>query len=265
MQFSQTEEVTIAEKGNKLALKKAQPAAIIEALYDEMEMLVPLTEVEQRLLSNLSVLPAENMPYTLLKTLLAPPDAMEFTSTLTGLAKRGWLEKSEQESESFYKISPVVQEITRHKNKANLLVYCETLIDTLIKKLDYQPGIGHFLNASYEEAALYSRYAEAVMVCFQETDYNLSLLCDRIGNYHKTTGNLSQALKFFNEDSRLTKELYQAYPDDVEFKNSLAISYSKLGNTHTALGNLDRALGFYEECHLLEKELYQAYPDNVVI
>ena len=121
LQLSKTENVTLADKGNNPALKKVQPTAIIGALYDEMEMVVPLTEVEQRWLSNrLAVLPAEHVPYALLKTLLAPPDAQEFSSALTGLAKRGWLEKSEQKSGSFYKISPVVQEITRHKNKENL-------------------------------------------------------------------------------------------------------------------------------------------------
>ena len=263
LRLSQTENVTVAEKGHHPALKKANPTDIIAALYDEMEMVVPLTEAEQRLLCNLAVLPAENVAYDLLKTLLAPPDAKAFSGTLTDLAQRGWLEKSLLKNASCYKISPVVQEITRHKNKENLPAYCETVINTLIEKLAYQPGIGHFLNASYQEAALYSRYAVAVTSCFQETDFNLSLLCDCIGNYHQTTGNLDQALGFYKEAHRLENELYDAYPDNVDFKNSWAIACARVGTIHAALGHLDQAWGFYKEYQRLAKELYDAYPDNV--
>ncbi len=76
-------------------------------------------------------------------------------------------------------------------------------------------------------------------------------------------GNLDKALGFYEDDIKLTKELYAAYPNNVEFKNGLAISYSKLGETHTSLGNLDKALGFYEDDIKLTKELYAAYPNNV--
>jgi len=46
---------------------------------------------------------------------------------------------------------------------------------------------------------------------------------------------LDQALEFFEDEIDLFKELYEAYPNNVSFKNGLAISYSKLGATHTAL------------------------------
>ncbi|MEZ4826583.1 MAG: hypothetical protein R3C61_09870 [Bacteroidia bacterium] len=41
----------------------------------------------------------------------------------------------------------------------------------------------------------------------------------------------------------------EAYPNNVSFKNGLAISYEKLGETHTALGQLDRARAFFEQYH----------------
>ncbi len=59
------------------------------------------------------------------------------------------------------------------------------------------------------------------------------------------------------------KELYAAYPQNVSFKNGLAISYEKLGETHSDLGNLQQALTFFEDYNNLEKELYAAYPQNV--
>ena len=84
-----------------------------------------------------------------------------------------------------------------------------------------------------------------------------------LGNTHNSLGNLGKALSFYQDFTILMKELYEAWPDNVSFKNGLAISYSKLGETHTKLGNLDKALIFFEEHSRLEKELYEANKQNV--
>ncbi|MGH7597030.1 MAG: tetratricopeptide repeat protein [bacterium] len=131
------------------------------------------------------------------------------------------------------------------------------------EKLQYELGTGHFLNSTYAEAAVFARYAETVVAAFSEAKNEIAILCDRIGSYHKTTGNLDKALGFFEEYKRLKKELYDADPNNVPFKNGLAISYEKLGDTHTALGNLDQALRFFEDENDLFKKLYGAYPNNV--
>jgi tetratricopeptide (TPR) repeat protein len=70
-------------------------------------------------------------------------------------------------------------------------------------------------------------------------------------------------LKYYEDYFKLSKELFEAYPNHVEFKNGLAISYSKLGSTHTSLGNLDKALKYYEDYFKLSKELFEAYPNHV--
>ncbi|MEM9195447.1 MAG: peroxidase family protein, partial [Myxococcota bacterium] len=57
-------------------------------------------------------------------------------------------------------------------------------------------------------------------------------------------GSLDKALTYYEQRSQLGEELYAAYPNNVSFKNGLAISYSKLGETHSALGSLDKALTF---------------------
>jgi tetratricopeptide (TPR) repeat protein len=263
LELTQSETVRLPEKGSHFAFKKVKPADVIATLYDEMEMIVPLTEAEQKLLSNLAVFPAENLPFSLLKALLTPEDVREFSRILTGLAQRGWIEKSIQKNGSYYKVSPVVQEITRYKNKVNLFFHCQTLIYNLIEKLKYQAGIGHFLSASYEEAAIYSRYSESLISYFAETDYNLSLLCDSTGNYCQTTGNLEKALKYYGKYNSLAKELFKMKPDDAGVKDNLAISCAKLGTIQMSLGNSDQAREFYQEYNRLEKELYEAFPDNV--
>ena len=61
----------------------------------------------------------------------------------------------------------------------------------------------------------------------------------------------------------MEKELYESYPNNVSFKNSLAISYAKLGQTHASLGHLEEALRFFEQDLQLTKELYDSYPNNM--
>ena len=262
--LAREEVIKVAGKQNRHGLVETRPTDVLAALYDEVEMVRPLNDDEKQLLSNLSVLPAENIAYDRLKALLVPEDSQTFSKTLTDLALRGWIEKSRPASGGTqYKISPVVQEITQYKNQPQLLDHIRTLLNTLIDKLAYEPGTGHFINASYEDAAVYAGYGATVIIHVTAVDENLAILCERIGNYHLTTGNLDRALGFFEERSRLGKELYEAYPNNVSFKNGLAISYSKLGDTHTALGHLDLALGFFEERSRLGKELYEAYPNTV--
>ena len=41
--------------------------------------------------------------------------------------------------------------------------------------------------------------------------------------------NLEKALSYYEQCNQLEKELYEAYPQNVSFKNGLAISYSQLG------------------------------------
>lgn len=257
--------ISVDGKHSRHGFIETKPTAVLTTLYDEVEMVKPLNDEEKRLLSNLAVLPAENIAYTQLKALLSPEDIVVFSKTLSDLAQRGWLEKS---SPSYggtqYKISPVVQEITRHKNQPQLLEHVRTLINTLIKILLYEPGTGHFVNASYEEAAVFANYAEVLVAhVAEEVDEDLAILCEFIGSYQQTTGNLDKALTSFGQFNQLSKELYDATPQNVGFKNGLAISYQFLGNIHTVLGDLEQALYFYNEYSRIEKELYDAYPKNV--
>ncbi len=245
--------VSSAYHSNGAALRKETPEAIIAAMYDLGE----LSDAEQALMSVFAVLPAENIAYSLLETLL--PDIDNLDVTLLALAQKGWLDNIGSE----FRVSPVVQEITRQKNQARLRQDCQNPINLLIEQLDYEIGTGHFINADYQQAALFARHAESLVCHIVEPTENLAILCERLGRYHQTTGNLDRALGFFEEYSRLRKALYEADPNNVSFKNGLAISYSKLGETHTALGHLDRALGFFEDQTELFKALYEAYPNNV--
>jgi tetratricopeptide (TPR) repeat protein len=48
----------------------------------------------------------------------------------------------------------------------------------------------------------------------------------KLGDTHSALGDLQQALTYFEEYNRLEKELHEAFPQNVGFKNGLAISYS---------------------------------------
>jgi hypothetical protein len=55
-----------------------------------------------------------------------------------------------------------VQEVVREKN-SRLLEDCAALVSRLSEKLEYEGGTGHFINATYEEAVVYTRYAETLL------------------------------------------------------------------------------------------------------
>ncbi|MBT9099009.1 tetratricopeptide repeat protein [Methylovulum psychrotolerans] len=263
LQLSKAKPVQIMGKGSQSALETVEPTKVIAALYDELEQIKPLSEAERWVLCNFSVFPAENLAYEYLEALLLTANEYEeaFSEVISGLARRGWLERSHQDSGIYYKISPVVQEIIRHKNSGCLQDYCSVLVNKLIGRLAHDTNTGDLLNTHYEKAVDYCRYAEAV------TDrllgnHTIGLLDTRIGRYHLTTGNLDKALKHFTKVHDLMAILYQREPDDIDVKRDLAISCQYLGNIHTKLGNIELALGWYEEHYDLVQKLHAAASDN---
>lgn len=77
-------------------------------------------------------------------------------------------------------------------------------------------------------------------------------------------GNLDQALTFFGKYNQLKKELYESYPQNVGFKNGLAVSYSKLGVFYRdQKKDKAKAEPYFEQCHALWKELTEAHPAYV--
>ncbi|POZ53237.1 tetratricopeptide repeat protein [Methylovulum psychrotolerans] len=285
LRLAKNQPVRIAGKGQLPCLQTATPAAIIAALYDELEQITPLSAAEQWALCNLAVLPAENLPFPWLKDLLVfdlsptpckniwhritawlkprpPAAAPTLSQILSGLAARGWLENSTQDGISRYKTSPVVQEITRHKNSGRLPSYCADLVVKLTYKLAYEAGNGHLLNTSYADAAAYCRHAETVTAWLPDSK-KLGLLRTNIGSYHLTTGNLDKALRVFIDDHAVMAALHQREPDNLDVKNDLAVACQHLGNTHTTLGDLEQALRWYQEFHYLIQELHAAAPGHL--
>ena len=221
---------TVAVVYGSGSLREAEPKDIIAAMYD----LSALNDAERYILSNFAVLPAENIAYPLLAALLnANEDALE--TSLSSLEEKGWLEY--RKADNTFKISPVIQEVTRSKNAKRLLNDCRTLVNSLIKGLDNDNR--HIDN--YQQAALFARLGASVTYALP-IDSDLAYLSQNIGSYHDDTGNLYLTLQAYQKMLNIQTTLCTAEPDNAHFKNGLAISYGKLGDTHISLGNLNTAL-----------------------
>ncbi|MEI6142948.1 MAG: NB-ARC domain-containing protein [Mariniphaga sp.] len=246
-----SEKITTDYHATDGKMREEKPEAIVAAMYDLSE----LNDDEKDLLYLFAILPAEAIDYAMLKILTA--NRITLSNNVNALAQKGWIEKNKPANE--YKCNPLVQEIAKKKNPKTP-DDCETIIDVLIEKLDYD-GIA-LINSNYQEASIFAHYTEAVVKSFGAANYSLSVLTERLGNYLLKTGDMDKALEFFNLETDLFKELYEANPKSEKLKNGLAISYCKLGEIYLSLGNLDKALEYFNDYNRIEKELYEANPKS---
>jgi tetratricopeptide (TPR) repeat protein len=298
--LTHSEPVRTAYQAKGAALREEKPEAIIGAMYE----LGQLPPQEIAMLSALAVLPAENIPFDILKKLF--PDTEGLDRSLLDLAQKGWID-FHNPSHSF-KISPVIQEVVKSKSD-DILSICRPLIKALIRELDSE--VLHIDN--YKHSARYVRYAETVVGFIEKEDSDVARLCLQIGNFYINTGDLSKAMQafqkmahdlqqilstdpanpdlknglavayeklgdlntsignlelsliFFERSNQIAKKLSEYFPQKMFYKNNLAISCSKLGDTHALLDNLEQALTFFEQYNLLEKELFKTLPQNIVV
>jgi len=248
--LSQSQEVLTDYQTKSGAMRKEKPEAIIAAMYDLGELPVE----EQALLAVFAVLPAESIGFETLERLL--PGLENLETGLLALAHKGWIEYNE--TETAFKCSPVVQEVTKVKSP-DLAATCRPLIEALNQELARE--VLHIDN--YKHSSLFARYAETVIISLSTADDDLGTLSQNIGNFHIETGDLSKAIWAYQKMADIQSALFLENPDDPEFKNGLAISYSKLGSTQSSLGNLEQALTYFEDETKLFEELYEAYPQNV--
>jgi hypothetical protein len=71
---------------------------------------------------------------------------------------------------------------------------------------------------------------------------------------------LKKALKYFEDETVLFKELYEAFPQNVTFKNGLAVSYLKLGDLSLTKNNKILAQQYFVQAQKILQELALAAP-----
>ncbi len=251
LQLSQSKTISTDYQSKGDTMRHEKPEDIIAAMYD----LGDLAPEAVALLSIFAVLPAEIMHFALLESLL--PDYTDLEDLLIGLIETGWIEQNGHASA--YKVSPVVQEITKAKNQEHLRKHCQPLVDTLLRLLQ-RDEIHH---DDYQQAAIAATYSESMIRAFVSFDRDLDALYDNMGYYYLQVGQLDKALSIYEKLNTKIAEVLTAAPDDSYWKNSLATTFSWLGLVHTPLGNLDKALGFYEERNRLSVALHAANPTNI--
>jgi len=234
-------------------LRKATPETIIAAMYD----LNDISPAKRQLLSIFAVLPAENIPFSILEDLLHNLDGLE--DNLLALAELGWLEFDE--AVVAFKVSPVVQEIVMQKNES-LLADIEVLFDQLNELLLFEANTGNLVNVSFEAAILFVHYSENIINSVHNKNNDIARLCDLIGKYFETTGNLMSALRYFREYNELKQYFVKQDIKNEYYQYSLAISLSRLGEIYSSLGELDEALKFFKQYNFTIDQLHKSNPEN---
>lgn len=75
-------------------------------------------------------------------------------------------------------------------------------------------------------------------------------------------GAAGMALNFYEKDIELSKELFEAYPKNVDFKNDLAISYYKLGAfSRDQLKDVTKARSYFQQAEKYWVELEREAPE----
>lgn len=260
--ISQTEEVSVIQHEAVPRLQKADPKAVIRALYSQARMPQPLANVERKLLSNFSVLPAESLAYSSLKQLLSisKEEARGFSKDLEGLAERGWIEGGYQGKERHYRISPVVQYIIRDEHMERLWADVAEMAKVVGGLLAYQGDTKVLIYIGMIEAIAVVRWAEAIAGNIVTPHQWISVLCEGIGSYYEALGFLALGQVYYKRKLEIDQALWDAEPSNPDYQNNLAIAYEKLGDTYVTLGQGDAALEQYKESLRLTVDLYSTFP-----
>jgi tetratricopeptide (TPR) repeat protein len=91
----------------------------------------------------------------------------------------------------------------------------------------------------------------------------LAISCQFLGITHAALGKPDKALEFYQKYNQLelTKELYQEYPNQVSFKNGLAVSFAQLGVFYTEYQpDIAKARTCFKEAKVLWEELVEQAP-----
>lgn len=107
-------------------------------------------------------------------------------------------------------------------------------------------------------------FTTQLMTDFKKKIIDFAISYSKLGETHTELGNLDQALMFFKDETVLFNELYKAYPENVSFKNGLAVSYFKLGVLFIdQSNNKNNAKAYFKKAQKLWSELVKQAPKHV--
>jgi tetratricopeptide (TPR) repeat protein len=237
--------------------KAATTDQILDALYDFSK----LSEDQRFLLVNIAFLPTE--PYTLLfiNALLANETnrtELNLRKTLKDLTKKGWI----AQTDNTYRLSPVIQDLVLHKHSESLGDDAQNLLNRLNYFL--KSDAYNLLNLKLSEADILAKLVHQLNKSLAKypsqalASYNFN-----VGIYFNNIGDVMAFQICTLQYRNIYELLLKSSPENLEYKNGLAISYSKLGEIYEQKGDWENALLNYQERKRIGNEIYESSPKNL--
>ncbi len=232
-------------------LESAKPDKIVKAMYN----IAPLSEDELKLLSLFSLLPEMVLTFDNLKE-ISPLDEEDLQDVLLELNDKAWLEA---DKESF-KVNTIIATIVREEKEASLYSNATEMIAKSIEVLYYDKSIG--MVQEYHKALTYVGYAESFLKYLNEIEYDLILVVDGVGNFHKYYGQLSRVKEYYEKSLAIAEKLTQKDENNAGWQRDLSVSYNNLGDFYKATGALDKAEEQYQKALTIREKLTQKDENN---
>ena len=204
--------------------------------------LTNVTETEEQLLSNISVLPPLYIPVGDIKDWLQ----LESIEDITASIKKGWLK--DDNNFNIY-MHPVIGEVVRQRTKPDSSK-CATLIDSLTWKLHVEP------EENPMDKVPFVIFGETLLRYIHDETKDVSTLANNLSTIYQDMGQLEQALEFgLKANTICEKVLSENHPN-------LASSYHNLSQIYKDMGQLEQALEFgLKTVVIFEKVLGAEHPD----
>jgi tetratricopeptide (TPR) repeat protein len=220
-------EVYIPHKGDKIE----KVTSYLLSIFD----LAPLSAEEQRLLQHFVALPAEFIPYDLLKTLIPAPEE-GIAATLQDLCDKGWLiHTNEPEA---YKIHRIIQKVVQQKlspTVADLHVLLNNVADLLRSDDTKDNPVDKFPFIPYGEAIL-TVFPDASDEEISFLQNELALVLQYLGDYGGAKALLEKAMR--SAEANFSKN----HPNIAVIYSNLATVLQDLGDYVGAKTLLEKAL-----------------------
>jgi len=216
-----------------------------------------LSEKEQKLLTVLSLLPSESISVEILG-LLTPEEAWK--NAFETFVEKEWV-KFDKEEESF-RVKPDAQEAAFGQSHLWLKEDSEQFLDKILGCLNYKdPKVIDDISSGKSD--IFAHYAASLITRLKEKPSpQLRQLSECLGFYYTFKKSMQKALEYFRLNNTLSTALYEAQPENEDFKLFLANSFAFIGETYYEMGK-ERAFleNTLKASQLLEK-LLEASPSS---
>jgi tetratricopeptide (TPR) repeat protein len=203
------------------------------------------------LLTHLSVMPSQDLSFTILQKLLINNNftIKNLTNAVKNLKQTGWIEQADAQN-AIYACHPLIQEIIRHTKKVDF-EKVEALFHTI------QTILRNNNKNEWWKNDIYLPYSIALAENIQEENQAIGNLYNEIGYTINAQGDYDTALDYYKKDLAINeKVLGTEHPYTATSYNNIAGIYESKGDYNTAFDYHKKALA------IREKVLGTAHPST---